>query len=261
MNSERKMHLLDYFKEGFRPDGRKLDEFRPITIEAGTIKTAEGSAIVTIGGTRVIVGVKMQVEKPYSDRPNEGTMMVGAELYPMASPKFESGPPNAQSIEIARVIDRGLRESKAIDTKGLCLIPGEKCWSVIMDVCAMNEEGNLLDAGSIAALAALNTTIFPGFDGTIVDYKHPSDRKLELKKQPIAITVVKIANYLLVDPTNEEEQAMDARLTVTTTAEGTICSLQKGGEASLLPEEIQAMLELAKTKAKEIRGSLSGKGL
>lgn len=256
MNAETRAHILNYLKEGIRLDGRKLDEFRPISIEVNPIKTAEGSAIATIGGTRVIVGVKIGVEKPYQDTPDEGILMVGTELYPLASPDFESGPPGEKSIEIARVIDRGLRESKTINQKELNLLPGEKSWSIMLDVCALNEEGNLLDAGSIAALVALKQTRFPEYNGTIINYKHKTDKKIELRKKPIAITVVKIGQYFIVDPTVEEEQVMDARLTITTTEDNTICALQKGGEAPITTDEVKQMLQLAKEKAAGIREQL-----
>ena len=109
-----------------RLDGRKLDEYRqPITIETNISWTAEGSAKVQIGKTVVLAGVKMSLDKPYNDTPEEGGIMVNAELLPLSSPEYEPGPPGIKAVELARVIDRGIREAKAIDMKQLCVKPRE----------------------------------------------------------------------------------------------------------------------------------------
>ena len=119
MKEELKEHINNSLKEDVRLDGRKKEEFRKIEIETGVIKTAEGSARVKCGNTEVIAGVKLDVGEPFPDIPDEGVLMVGAELLPLSNPEFESGPPSTESIEVARVIDRGIRESQAIDTKKL----------------------------------------------------------------------------------------------------------------------------------------------
>ena len=253
MNKGIKDHLKQAIALGVRGDGRGLLDFRKIEIETGISNTAEGSARIKMGNTQVVVGVKLSVDKPFSDRPDEGIVMVGAELLPLASPEFETGPPDIWSIEIARVTDRGIRESKTIDAKALCIKPGEKVWGVSTDVCALNDDGNLLDAASLGALIALQDTRFPTVENDVVDYKHKTNKRLPLTKLPIAVTVLKIGNYLLVDPTLEEQKILDARLTITTTEEGNICALQKGGDSPLTAEEIVKMIDIALEKAAELR--------
>ena len=147
MYRELRSHIISLLDANTRLDGRKFNEYRtPIEIEYGVVKTAEGSARVKIGETDVMVGVKLEVGEPYPDTPNEGTIIVGAELLPMSNPEFEPGPPGIQAIELARVVDRGIRESKALDFKKLCITPGEKIWIVIIDICPINDAGNLFDA-------------------------------------------------------------------------------------------------------------------
>ncbi len=246
-----KSNIIKWFAAGKRYDGRGLDDFRPVSVEYGVTKNAEGSARVKIGDTEVIAGVKLSVEKPYPDTQDSGNLMVGAELLPLSSPDFEAGPPNEESIEVARVVDRGLRESKAIDTKKLCLIAGEKVWSVSIDVCTINSAGNLLDAAALAAIAAIKDARFPGYDGKAVDYKHLTDKRLPILKAPVSITVHKIGDFLFVDPSVEEEKVIDARLTVAMT-DGKICALQKGGASPLSIEDIGKMIDLASAKAGEL---------
>src|SRR3989304_3701639 len=130
MNQEMRDYLIQALAKGIRADGRKPDQCREVEIELDVIKTAEGSARVKFGDSEVLAGVKMALEKPYPDTPDQGVLMVGAELLPLSNPEFESGPPSAKSVEIARVIDRGIRESKAIDVKNLCITPGEKVRAV-----------------------------------------------------------------------------------------------------------------------------------
>src|SRR3989338_2540572 len=146
-----------------REDGRNFDQYRePISVEyAVSEKSAEGSARVTIGDTVVVAGVKLELSKPYPDTPDEGSIMINVELLPLSSPEFEAGPPSINSIELARVVDRGIRESKAIDFKKLCIKPGEQMWTVIIDIYPINAAGNLFDACALAALAALRDAKFP----------------------------------------------------------------------------------------------------
>lgn len=257
MHRELRNHIINLLNAGVRLDGRKLTEYREhVEVEYGVVKTAEGSARVKIGETEVIVGIKMEVGEPYPDTPDEGTIIVGAELLPLSNPEFELGPPGIQAIELARVVDRGIRESKAINFKKLCIEPGEKVWLLLIDACPLNDAGNLLDAASLAALAALKDTKYPAFDGEKVNYKEKTDKRLPLEKMPIAVTVIKIGSKFIVDPDIEEEKVIDARLTVASIEDGTLCALQKGGDFPLTIEDIDKMLEIGIEKGKELRERL-----
>ncbi len=255
-NTQLKEHISNALKKGFRLDGRKMDEFRPITIKTDCIRTAEGSALVKCGETELLVGVKLALEKPFPDTPDEGILMVGAELLPLASPAFESGPPSNESIETARVIDRGVRESHAIDTHELCIEKGLKVWTINVDLCPLNHDGNLIYIGGIAAIAALKSAKFPSVKDGIVDYKEHEDKGLPLAECPIPVTVIKIGENLLLDPTEDEETVLDARLTITFLENGDICAMQKGGDEPITSEEFDRILELAGNASQELRKKL-----
>ncbi|MEK6898463.1 MAG: RNA-binding protein, partial [Nanoarchaeota archaeon] len=156
--------IKEYLDNGKRFDGRKLDEFREIVIETGISKNAEGSARVKVGKTEVLVGVKMGVAEPYPDSPDKGNLMVTSELLPLSSSRFEAGPPTIESIELARVIDRMIRESKFIELEKLCIKEGEKVWTIFIDIYSINADGNLLDAAGIGAIAALRNAKIPKYD-------------------------------------------------------------------------------------------------
>ena len=117
----KKEYIYDLAKRDERADGRALDQYRNISIETGVISKAEGSARVQIGDTQVLVGVKIQPGEPFPDTPDKGVIITNAELIPLASPTFESGPPREGAIELARVVDRGIRESGALDLAKLCI--------------------------------------------------------------------------------------------------------------------------------------------
>ena len=247
-------------KENKRLDQRSLTEFRsPIKIETNISWTAEGSAKVQIGKTVVMAGVKLSIEKPYNDTPDEGGIMINAELTPLSSSEYEPGPPSMKAIELARVTDRGVREAKAIDMKKLCIEPGEKAWFVIIDLVSINDDGNLFDAAGLAVLAALKSARYPVVDEETgaINYKKKTDVSLPLTKEPLPITVYKINGSLLVDPTSQEEKAYESRLTVASDSNGTISALQKGGDTPLTIEEIGKMVDLALEKAKFLREELN----
>ncbi|MFH1849135.1 MAG: exosome complex protein Rrp42 [archaeon] len=256
MNYGLKNTLLKSLEKNIRFDRRGPLDYREIKVEYSVAKNAEGSARVKIGDTEVIAGVKMAIEKPYPDTPNQGLFMVGAELLPMSNPEFESGPPGIQAIELARVVDRGIRESKALDTKTLCIEEGEKAWMIAVDICIINDSGNLFDSCALASFAALQDTRFPGAEDNRIDYKKMTDRTLELQHIPVGITIHKIGTRFIVDPTTEEELVSDARLTVVSREDGTICALQKGGDAPLNAEEVEQMVDIGIEKGNEIRNLL-----
>ncbi len=259
-NEDNRAHIINSIKNKVRPDGRSCEEFRDVKVEFGVIATAEGSARVTIGDTIVLAGVKMSLDKPYPDTPDNGNFMVNVELLPSSSPEFEPGPPSITAIELARVTDRGIRESKAIDTKDLCMEPGKLVWGVLVDICTVNSSGNLFDACSLAAIAALKDATLPETitenDNTVVDYKHKTDKKLPLSKTPLGVTVLKIGDTLIVDPDSAEENVFDTRLTITSMEDGTLCAMQKGGNGPLTVDEITKMIDLAVKKAGELRKKL-----
>ena len=245
----------DYIKslveKGKRIDGRKLDEFRKIIVETNISKNAAGSARCRIGETEVIVGVKFDIGEPYPDSPDEGTIIVTAELIPVANPDFELGPPGSKATELARIVDRGIRESKCIDFKKLCIKEREKVWNIFIDIYPMNDDGNLIDASVLASLKALSDAKFPKITDDRVDHETKTNAGLKLNKIPITTTLYKISGNIIVDANNKEEEVIDTRLSVSV-ADGNIHALQKGGNTPLSFDEISRMIEIAVKKEKEL---------
>jgi len=263
-------YLANLAEQGKRADGRRLDEYRNIEIETNIISKAEGSARVKIGNTQVITGIKMDAGEPYSDSPESGVMTTAAELIPLASPDFESGPPRENAIELARVVDRGIRESEVIELDKLCIEAGEKVWIVFIDIHIIDFDGNLFDAASLAALAALMTANVPverlkptleklqeKFP-SVKNYldEHPTDYPLPLKTPPVSCTSVKYNGAVVMDPSLDEEEIAEVRLTVATDENGDIRAMQKGLNGSFSTEEIKKVIKASIDNGKEIRRQL-----
>lgn len=244
-------YLAKLAEQEKRADGRGFQDYRNIEIETNYVSKAEGSARVKIGNTQVVAGIKMSVGEPYPDTPNEGVMSTAAELIPMASPDFEAGPPREKAIELARVVDRGIRESGVIEVDKLCIEPGEKIWIVFIDIHIIDYDGNLFDAASLAALAALMTTTVPA-----ERFELGEDYPLPLKTPPISCTSVKFNNTIISDPSLDEEEIAEARLTVAIDENGDIRAMQKGLNGSFNVDEIKKVIKVSIDNGNKIREQL-----
>ncbi|MCK4280263.1 MAG: exosome complex protein Rrp42 [Candidatus Thorarchaeota archaeon] len=248
-------YIASFLDTGKRIDGRAMNECRNTEIELDVVAAkAEGSALVHLGDTVVIAGVKVLLGEPYGDSPDKGVMMVTAELPPLASPLFELGPPKEPAIELARVVDRGVRESEMIDTASLCIEPGKKVYMVFADIYPLDYDGNLIDASSLAVAAALQTTKYDEYkweDGTAV----LTGKKLDLPIQnsAVEVTVSRIGRHLVIDPSLKEEMVQDCRLTMAVDKNDKLRAMQKGGGSGPLTlDEIETSITMAIDRAQDL---------
>lgn len=243
-----KRQIVELLETERRVDGRNKTEFRPIKIQTNIIKTAHGSALVELGGTKVIAGVKAMMGRPYDDYPHKGSFSVGYESNPLAAPEYKLGPPREEAIEVARVTDRVIRESECINLEKLCLIEGEKAWQIFIDIYPLDVNGNLVDAAAIAAFAALSCAKIPeakvNEEGEVEILE--TFQAIELQAFPVSVTTFKIGDHFVVDGNLKEELISDARITFGTT-DTHIVSAQKGGIEGIKSEKI---LEILKTSIK-----------
>lgn len=230
----KRQYLHKQVEAGKRADGRGLEDYRPVTVQKNLIDSANGSAMATMGDTKVLCGVKFIMGEPYPDSADRGAMTTNVELAPIAHDLFEAGPPREEAIELARVVDRGIRESGAINMQDLCLIEGEKCWVVFIDLHILDHDGNLIDCATLAAMAALSVAILP-----LSKHELGEDIPLKLNCVPLTCTYAILNGKLLVDPTYEEEQVMEGRLTVSTDDDDIVRAMQKGIGGAFSPELVK----------------------
>lgn len=255
-NLERK-YLADLLEKGNRTDGRGFWERRQIQVTPNVIKKAEGSAMVKWGESVVLAGVKTQLGAPFPDTPNDGVITVNIELSPISSPTHESGPPGPDAIEIARVVDRGIRESNVIPMQDpkLCVIPGKKVWILFIDIYILDDGGNLLDASALAAISALANTRLNKVlvdeeteEVTLLDETEPLPRNGSVA----SLTYAKINDFIVYDPNLIEDRGKNARFSFAITEKGMVCSMQKGESGVFLEEEILEILDKALIQVKEL---------
>ncbi|MGI0141104.1 MAG: exosome complex protein Rrp42 [Candidatus Micrarchaeales archaeon] len=245
-------YVKEMLSKGTREEGREMLEYRPIKIRHSLLPNAEGSAQVEIGNTKVLVGIKLDVATPMADKPTDGNLMTMAELLPLASPDYESGPPSPDSIELARVVDRGIRAAGVVDLSSL-FIETDKVWSVFVDIYVLNYDGNLFDACTLAAMAALNNTRMPIYDSqnksTIREGKL---EKLKISNMVTSCTFAKVNGKILLDADGAEEGVMEGRVTIATD-DKVIRAMQKGLPGAFSEQELDHLIDKTFEKAKELR--------
>lgn len=253
-----KNYILSNLKKEERIDGRGLWDYREFTVKSDVVASAEGSADVSLGDTRLITGLKYEVGEPFSDLPNEGVCTMMAELLPLASPLFERGPPDEQSIELARVVDRGIRHADCIQTKKLCIKEKEAVYILFVDMYVINHDGNLIDAGGVSALTTLLSARLPegriGDNGLEWTGKYLTGDDL-IKELPLAVTYGKIDDIIFLDPSLPEELICEGKISISVT-EKNITSIQKSGATTFSVDDIKMLgkrsLEIGQKLRKEL---------
>jgi exosome complex component RRP42 len=253
----RKQQMWEAISKGKRLDGRNLDEIRPIEAEVNVIRKANGSSKVNLGNSEVVAGVKVETGRPFEGLENKGALILSAEILPTASPYVEPGPPDEETIELARVVDRGIRESEMIDLDKLVLVPGEIVYTIFVDCSIINADGNLFDATSYAVVSALISSKIPIFkvqDGKVLD--SGDVQELPATTIPISITAARVGDAVILDPTAEEEACMDARITITTNSDSDFTAVQKGSTGAFTLEQLKKAAEAARIKGTEVRSKI-----
>ncbi len=250
----RTTHILDLAASGKRLDGRGPDDYRRVLIEPGFVATADGSALVRIGETAVVSGVKLEPGKPFPDTPNAGVLTTNAELVPLSSPIFEPGPPQPGAIEVSRVVDRAIRAAESIDLARLCVAPGEKSWVCYVDIHVLDHSGNLIDAAMLAGITALAHSTVPAKRFELAEADYP----LEVQHFPVECTFVRLGDSIVVDPSFDEEQAAQGRLTVATDELGRVVAMQKGLVGAFSPDDVRSVVQRALTHGDRLRKMVQG---
>lgn len=264
--NNQKDFIVKALHEEVRVDGRAPGDYRKVAFE---YTLDDSSCTVLLGQTRVLSVVTATLEAPYPDRPNEGSLRFNVEFSPMASPNFEPGRPTENANELARLIERGLRETKAVDLEALCVLAGRKVWSIRVDVHILDHNGNLADAASLSALAALLAFRRPEVtleasesgEGQQVVVHPPDVREplpLSIHHTPLCITFASFqaGELMVVDPSLEEEAAASGLMTVIVNAFGELCAVQKTSGIGLPTSEVMRLIRLAEVKAKELSSLL-----
>ncbi|KAF9362127.1 Exosome complex component RRP43 [Mortierella sp. AD094] len=266
-----KLHPTEFFRnfvsQGVRPDGRLLSSFRPTTVHYGVITTANGSAMVRIGGTTVVCGVKAEVAEPKLDAPDQGYLVPNVDLSPICSSTFRPGPPSEQAQVVSESINRVLKESKVLDLKDLCIEEGKAVWALWIDVVCVSYDGNIYDAALASVMAALKNARIrkPTYEEGVV--KVPGGEaaddensfKLNLARTPLSTSFVLFDTSLtlLTDPNFAEESISQGQISVTIDEQGQLCAVSKVGAASSSQTLLKQCVKRARTRNEELRAIMN----
>lgn len=214
--------LKSCLNSNLRPDGRSILDSRSMKFDLGSIGSAHGSALVSIGNTSVSCGIKFEIAEPEITKPNQGFIIPNVELGPMCSPKFRSGPPNDESQILSNRLRDILISSEFLSLGSLVIHPGKSVWVVYVDIICISYDGNVFDSIIFSAMLALKHARIPRvkFDldrNRVVpeDTKSPhSTIPLCIKSSLYSTSFVIFNETILPDPTLFEEELATGFLTI-----------------------------------------------
>lgn len=209
---------------------------------------------------RVLAKVSAEVTVPYTDRPFDGVFTITSELSPMVAPSYEVNRPSQEEILLSRLLEKTVRRSGALDTESLCLIAGQKCWSIRVDLHVVTHDGNLTDCACLAVVAALRHFRKPdtSIEGETLTVYTAAEREpvpLSWLHSPFCVTFSffgEEGEHVVADATWLEEQLRVSTCTYSLNRHGEICQIAKlGGTALDAPLLIQCA-SAAMSRSKEL---------
>eukprot|EP00249_Psilotum_nudum_P014484 c24848_g1_i2 orf=38-1024(+) len=266
-----------FLAENIRPDARRLDRARPTSLSLGTVPTADGSALVKIGNTTMLAGVKVEVMTPAAEFPDQGRIVIDFQMPPICSPLVRPGRPAEEASVISEQLSNALTSSGIVDLRELSIAAGKAAWMAYLDVYCLDADGSLLDAALFASVGALANLDIPMVsvteEGKVVPASASTERQvshatkdsvlssngaqrrqLKLRKMPVALTCALYKRYLLVDPTAEEELVLRTIITVILDSSGHLISFYKpGGEAVAMTSTVMDCIAKSKYRMQELQ--------
>ncbi|KAH8118854.1 ribosomal protein S5 domain 2-type protein [Phellopilus nigrolimitatus] len=251
-------YLERFLSEGFRPDGREKDDWRDVSVNVGSISTADGSALVRLGDTTIVCGVKAEIAEPELDSPAIGFIVPNLDLPAICSPKFKPGPPVDEAQVLSERLYDALISSESIPLSSLCINPGKAVWVLYVDATCINYDGNAFDAALLAMTAALKNTRLPKATYNEESGKTTCSRKekhpLQIQRTPVAVSFgIFDSTHILSDPTSFEEPLLDTSVSVVVDESGALTSvLQSGLGTTGAQDTLLHCIALAKKRRKEL---------
>ncbi|PAV21441.1 ribosomal S5 domain 2 [Pyrrhoderma noxium] len=252
-------YLERFLSEGFRPDGREIADWRDVSVNVGSISTADGSSLVRLGDTTIVCGVKAEIAEPDLDTPNSGFLVPNLDLPAICSPKFKPGPPVDEAQVLSERLYDALISTDTVPLSSLCIQPGRAAWVLYVDATCINYDGNVFDAALLAMTAALKNTRLPKarYDVDLAQTLCTRKEKipLQLNRTPLAYSFgIYDSTNILSDPTSFEEPLLDATLSIIVDENGDLLSiLQSGPNSNGVEKTISHCISSAKQRRKDLK--------
>ncbi|XP_028155891.1 exosome complex component RRP42 [Ostrinia furnacalis] len=281
LSETEKVFILHGVQDDYRSDGRSNIDYRPMELETDVVSHASGSARLRLANTDILVGVKTEIDVPKPEKPDSGKLEFFVDCSANATPEFEGRGGEQLASSISNLMQRAYHSSQAFNLKQLCIFEGKQCWKLYIDILILECGGNLCDAVSLAVKAALFNTRIPFvkaalMDGGNVDLQlsdDPYDSKLlNVGSAPLLVTLCKIGDRCVVDPSAEEESCSVISLIVGVTGneqyyardedtnvktiEGKCTTIAMNGPGSVAPKTLKDAINQGIMAAKSLDEAL-----
>ncbi|KAL4216054.1 hypothetical protein CU097_007492 [Rhizopus azygosporus] len=256
-------YLKKFLNEKVRPDGRVLEQFRKTMITKNAISTANASAMVRLGGTTVVCGIKAEVSEPKMNTPGQGYLVPNVELSPLCSSKFKAGPPSEKAQVLSELIYQLYTKSNVFPLEKLCIEEGKAVWVLYADIVCLNYDGNVLDASLLALSIALRNLKLPKAEVTpsMIVEADPNEFNdpIELSRFPVPSTFCVFNNpdVILADPNDTEEILTKETITIIMDLDYNICRIYKTGGNTVSIEQLKYCIKKSKERVDEIKQLIS----
>jgi ribonuclease PH len=227
-----------------RSDQRRPDQLRPIRITPDYLLTAEGSALIEIGHTRVICTASIEDTVPAFLRGGgKGWVTAEYSMLPRSTAtrtprEVTRGRPSGRTHEIQRLVGRSLR---AVTDLGAL---GER--SVVLDCDVLQADGGTRTAAITGAFVALALALKQLVQSRVIP-------KMPLTDYVAAISVGIVNGVPMLDLCYEEDSQAGVDMNVVMTGSGRLVEVQASAEHALFDEpQLQRMLALAGSGIREL---------
>jgi exosome complex RNA-binding protein Rrp42 (RNase PH superfamily) len=238
-------------KSIIRSDNRSINEYRQLSIKHLT--SSYNSPIeVRLGNTQIFSQINAKLVQPRTERPSEGIISFQVDthhLKPNADFTSTNEALNEFRISISNILEKCLKESHALDTNILCVIPGKLVWKVTLDISVIKHDGNIFDSAIIAALSSWLTYKIPFFRIKEGELYYDSFINLTTIHMPVCVTngifLKKNKNeeiMFVLDPTFEEESVMSGSVSICANIFGEISYMHMNTEVQVGLEDIEEVL-------------------
>lgn len=232
-----------------RPDGRSPKQYRKISITRLT-SSFNSPINVCLGNTQIFSQINAKLVSPKIERPSEGIISFQVDthhLKPSADFNSTNEALNEFRININTILEKCLKESHALDTNILCVIPGKIVFKIILEISIIKYDGNIYDASIIAALCSWLSFKIPFFRLKGGELYYDSFINLTTIHMPVCVTFGIFEKddekvEFVVDNTLEEESIMKGSISFCANIFGEISYMKMNTEALIGIYDLQDLI-------------------